>query len=135
MVLNETWLTVKRNTVPVNTHIIPTMWVYDIKLDEYGNVTREKGRLVVMGNTQKPGVDFTHTYAPTPSLISLRCCLYFSVARGHDIMQVDVRNAFLQGSLTDTVYLQQLPGYIIGEEGDILQLLKPLYGLRQSAYC
>jgi hypothetical protein len=111
------------------------MWVYDVKLNENGEEDRKKGRLVALGCSQKPGVDFTQTFAPTPSIVSLRICLYYSVARGHDILQIDVKNAFLQGNLSETIYLHQPPGYTIGEPGDVLELNKPLYGLRQSAYC
>ena len=43
---------------------------------------------------------------------------------------MDVKSAFLNGDLTETVYVQQPPGFIIGKGDKVLKLKKALYGLR-----
>jgi hypothetical protein len=45
---------------------------------------------------------------------------------------MDVKSAFLNGDLTETVYVQQPPGFIIGDSDKVLRLKKALYGLRQA---
>ena len=45
---------------------------------------------------------------------------------------MDVKSAFLNGDLTETVFVQQPPGFIIGKGDKVLKLRKALYGLRQA---
>jgi hypothetical protein len=45
---------------------------------------------------------------------------------------MDVKSAFLNGELTETVYVQQPPGFVVGNGEKVLKLRKALYGLKQA---
>ncbi len=49
---------------PTDAKLIPLIWVYALKSDEFGNVVRFKARLIAQGCKQRPGVDYFETYAP-----------------------------------------------------------------------
>ncbi|KAK8924090.1 hypothetical protein KSP39_PZI019084 [Platanthera zijinensis] len=57
-----------------------------------------------------------------------------SVAFHHQwpLFQLDIKNAFLNGDLQETVYMQQPPGFVTMRESQVCRLLKALYGLKQS---
>ena len=49
-----------------------------------------------------------------------------------ELCQLDVKNAFLYGDLTDSVLMEQLLGYVAQGEDRVCRLKKIIYGLRQS---
>ena len=59
--MNKVWTLVPR---PTNYPIIGTKWVFRNKMDELGNVVRNKARLVAQGYNQEVGIDFDETFAP-----------------------------------------------------------------------
>ena len=72
---NNIWTLVERsNDYPV----IGTRWVYRNKLDEDGNVIRNKARLVAQGYNQEEGIDFDETYAPVARLEVIRLLLAYA---------------------------------------------------------
>jgi hypothetical protein len=54
--------TFKEVSMPSNTRALPCRWVYAVKTDGHGTVTRYKARTVVFGNLQKPGIDYQETF-------------------------------------------------------------------------
>lgn len=111
---------------------LPVKWVYSLKRDATGAITRFKARLVAKGYAQQEGIDFTETFAPVSKHPTFRLLLAKAAAENLDLYQVDVRTAFLYGELEELIYMQQPPGY---EEGDLsiaCRLNKSLYGLRQA---
>ena len=59
--------------------------------------------------------------------------LTLAVTNSWPIRQLDVNNAFLQGSLTDEVFMEQPPGFEDFLTPDyVCKLHKPIYGLRQA---
>ena len=108
-------------------------WVYRIKRTASGEISRYKARLVAQGFAQKPGVDFTETFAPVAKTDSIRLLLAFAAANNFEIHQVDVKSAFLNGKLEETIYMRQPKGFTAkGKEDWVWQLNQTLYGLRQS---
>jgi hypothetical protein len=63
---------------------------------------------------------------------SVRLILAMAVHEGWRIHHMDVKLAFLNGSLEEVVYVQQSPGFSVGEQSQVLRLKKTLYGLRQT---
>lgn len=112
---------------------IGSKWVYRVKRDSSGEISRYKARLVAQGFSQKPGIDFTETFAPVAKTDSIRLLLAFAAANNYEIHQVDVKSAFLNGKLEETIYMRQPKGFVAkGKEDWVWQLCQTLYGLRQS---
>ncbi|KAJ9563458.1 hypothetical protein OSB04_008618 [Centaurea solstitialis] len=90
-------------------------------------------RLVAQGFSQQPGLDFDDTFSPVVKPATIRTVLSISISRNWPIHQLDVKNAFLHGDLTETVYMRQPPGYVNSSFPDHVCLLrKALYGLKQA---
>lgn len=58
--------------------------------------------------------------------------LNVAVSRSWSIKQLDVNNAFLQGTLTDEVYVKQPPGFVDKDRPHYVCRLKKAYGLKQA---
>jgi hypothetical protein len=114
---------------------IGSKWVYRVKRTASGEISRYKARLVAQGFAQKPGIDFTETFAPVAKTDSIRLLLAFAAAQNFEIHQVDVKSAFLNGKLEETIYMRQPRGFVAkGKEDWVWQLCQTLYGLRQSGH-
>ena len=57
---NNVWTLVPR---PKNTNIISIEWIFKNKFDEFGNIIRNKARLVAQRHTQVESIDFNETFA------------------------------------------------------------------------
>ncbi|CAN6244244.1 unnamed protein product [Urochloa humidicola] len=126
----ETWELVDP---PANCRPIGLKWVYKVKNDELGAVVRHKARLMVKGFVQREGVDFEEVFAPVARMESVRLLLALAATKGWNVHHMDVKSTFLNGVLTEEVFVQQQPGFIVaGEEHKVLHLRKALYGLRQA---
>ncbi|MBW0578728.1 hypothetical protein O181_118443 [Austropuccinia psidii MF-1] len=88
-----------------NYKLVGTTWVFKLKRDHLHQAIEYIARLCVQGFTQTPGVDFDKTYAPTGRLNSLRALIAHACANGLEFHQIDVKSAFLNAPLTETVYL------------------------------
>ena len=117
--------------LPLNRKPIGCRWVFVIKRDPSGNITKYKARLVAQGFSQIPGQDFLATYAPVMRLESYRTLLALAAAQDWEIHQIDVVGAYLNGELEEEIYMRQPPGY---EDGTprVCRLHKALYGLKQA---
>ncbi|KAJ0946635.1 putative RNA-directed DNA polymerase [Helianthus annuus] len=127
---NGTWSLVP--PVP-NTNVVDCKWVYKIKRDQTGTITRYKARLVAKGFNQQHGVDYHETFSPVVKSTTIRTVLSLAVTQQWTLRQLDVQNAFLHGELAETVYLRQPQGFVDPQKLDYVCLLhKSLYGLKQA---
>lgn len=119
--------------LPEGRDVVGCKWVFARKLDEKGQVVRHKARLVAQGFSQKPGMDFDldGTFAPVMRLETLRSALALASILGLRVFQLDFKNAYLNGTLKRPIYMRQPPGFDDGT-GRVCELLRTLYGLRQS---
>ena len=94
---------------------------------------KHKARLVAKGYVQRQGVDFEEVFAPVARLESVRLLLAMAAQEGWIVHHMDVKSAFLNGELSEEVYVAQPPGFIKeGAEDKVPYLDKALYGLRQA---
>jgi hypothetical protein len=114
-------------------NVIGMKWVCQNKQDEHGMVTRNKARLVAQGFTQIEGLDFGETYAPVARLESIRILLAFATHNDFKLYQMDVKSAFLNGLISELVYVEQPPGFEDSKfPNHVYKLHKALYGLKKA---
>ncbi len=88
---------------------------------------------MALGCSQRPGLDYNETFAPVVRLSTVRIILALVAAYDLDVMQLDVKTAFLYGSLEEEVYMRQPEGFIVKRgEGEVCRLIKSIYGLKQA---
>ena len=92
-----------------------------------------KARLVAKGYVTKQGLDFEKVFAPVARLESVRLLLAIAAHHSWEVHHMDVKSAFLNEELKETVYVRQPPGFLDNDNPDkVLRLHKALYRLRQS---
>ncbi|GJX48850.1 ribonuclease H-like domain-containing protein [Tanacetum coccineum] len=105
-----------------------------VKDDTWLLVPRPAGaRLVANGSSRQLGVDFDETFSPVVKPTTICMVLSLSMPRQWPIHQLDVKNAFLNGDLSETVYMHQPPGFVDSRYPHHVCLLqRSLYGLKQA---
>ncbi|GJS35154.1 ribonuclease H-like domain-containing protein [Tanacetum coccineum] len=130
LVKNGTWILVPR---PSDVNLVRSMWLFKHKFHADGTLSRYKARLVANGSNQQHGVDFDETFSPVVKPATIRTVLSLVVSRQWPIHQLDVKNAFLNGDLSETVYMHQPPGFVDSRYPNHVCLLqRSLYGLKQA---
>ena len=108
-----------------------TKWVFRNKMDESGIVVRNKARLVVKGYIQEKGIDFDKTYALVGRLEAIKMLFVFACFKDFKLYQMDVKSAFLNGFITEKVYVEQPPNSEdLKFPNHVFKLTKSLYGLK-----
>ena len=92
--------------------MIGTKWVFRNKLDENGEITRNKARLVCKGYAQEEGLDYGETFALVARMEGVRTLLAYAAYKGFKVYQMDVKSTFLNGILEEEVYIEQLEGFV-----------------------
>ena len=127
---NQTWDLVPR---PRHANIVTGKWIFKHKFLADGSLERYKARWVLRGFTQRPGVDFAETFSPVVKPATVRTVLSLALSRKWPVHQLDVKNAFLHGTLTETVFAAQPSGFEDPAHPDfVCRLNKSLYGLKQA---
>ncbi|GKC66917.1 ribonuclease H-like domain-containing protein [Tanacetum coccineum] len=108
LIKNKTWTLVPR---PPNTNIVCCMWLFCHKYLADGTLNRYKAGLIATGSTQLEGVDVDETFSPVVKPSTIQTVLRLAASRHWPIYQLDVKNAFLHGDLSKTVYMHQPPRF------------------------
>ncbi|GJT52036.1 ribonuclease H-like domain-containing protein [Tanacetum coccineum] len=98
-------------------------------------LSRYKAPLVANGSSQQLGVDFDETFSPVVKPATIRTVLSLAMSRKWPIHQLDVKNAFLNGDLSETVYMHQPPDFVDARfPNHVCHLQRSLYGLKQAPH-
>jgi hypothetical protein len=130
---NKSWELVLRSQIPTNSNVIGHKWIGKYK-PGYGEVpARFKDRLTAVGCRQRYGIDFDETFAPVPRSKTVRATLSLMANLDMDIIQIDIKTAFLNATLDKPVYMTQPEGFIEPDKEDhVCRLPKALYGTKQA---
>ncbi|GKC48915.1 retrotransposon protein, putative, ty1-copia subclass, partial [Tanacetum coccineum] len=72
-----------------------------------GDVYTYKARLVVKVYTQTPGIDYGETFSPVAHIRAIRILITIAAFYDYEIWQIDFKTAFLNGYLSEEVYMKQ----------------------------
>nr|GEY43671.1 reverse transcriptase domain-containing protein [Tanacetum cinerariifolium] len=106
--MRRVWILVD---LPHGKRAIGTKWVYKNKKDERGIVVRNKARLVAQGHTQEKGIDYEEVFAPVERIEAIRLFLAYASFMGFMVYKMDVKSAFMYGTIEEEVYVCQPPGF------------------------
>jgi hypothetical protein len=123
----DTYEVVRR---PEGAKVIPLIWVFASKTDEFGDVIRFKARLRAVGRWKEWTV-IRHLPQSVRRHVDV-CCRNIAATENLEIHQVDIKTAFLNGELEDEAFVTQPLGFSNGDKMEVLRLKKALYGLKQA---
>lgn len=133
---NGTWQLVHPRDLPPNASVIGSRWVYKIKRDERGQVSRLKARLVAQGYCQEQGRDYQETFAPVARMTTFRVLMALAAYLDLELHGMDVHTAFLNSDVEELVYMKQPKGFEYYDDDGVTSLVckldKSIYGLKQS---
>ena len=132
MINRGVWRKNDKMKIPENRRLIGNKWVFKIKRDG-----TYRARLVALGYSQIPGVDFTDNFAPVAHDVSFRIALARMMVEKLDSLVMDVETAFLYGDIKEEIFMKSPVGMEEIDPGsspeDCFQLKKGIYGLCQAA--
>ena len=132
MIERGVWRKTDRKKIPNNRRLIGNKWVFKIKRDG-----TYRARLVALGYSQIPGVDYTDNFAPVAHDVSFRIALARMMVEKPDSLVMDVETTFLYGDIEEEIFMKSPIGMEEIVSGslseDCCQLKKGIYGLCQAA--
>ena len=133
LIKNQTWGLVP---LPEGKNAIGTQWVYKLKCNADGSLDRFKARLVAKGYMQSKGVDYNEIFSLVARYSAIRSLLALTNANNLEVHQMDVKTAFLNGSIDSEIYMTQPEVYVdVERPNHLCKLQKSIYGLKLSACC
>ncbi|WVZ50929.1 hypothetical protein U9M48_002134 [Paspalum notatum var. saurae] len=129
---NNAWCLVPR---PAGANVIFGKWIFRHKLHPDGPLACYKARWVVRGFKQEHGVDYDETFSLVIKPATIRTVLSIATSASWPIHQLDVKNAFLHGTLSETIFCEQPAGFVDSlHPSHVCKLTKSLYGLKQAPH-
>jgi hypothetical protein len=127
---SDTWYLVPR---PLSINIVNGNGIFKHKFRADRTLERYKARWVLRGFTQRPGVDYDETFSPVVKPVIVHTVVSLALSRDWSVHQLDVKNAFLYDTLTETVDCTQPIIFFDPTQPDLVcHLNKSLYGLKQA---
>lgn len=118
--------------LPKDIEPIGCKWVFRVKYNPDGSVSKHKARLVAKGFHQQEGFDFFETFGPVVKPTTVRVVLSLALSNNWSLRQIDVNNAFLNSDLSEEVYMTQPPGFEQGDSSLVCKFYKALYDVKQA---
>nr|GEV84144.1 retrovirus-related Pol polyprotein from transposon TNT 1-94 [Tanacetum cinerariifolium] len=118
---------------PDNISPLTLKWLFKNKHDKEQTVIRNKSHLVVRGYRQEEGIDFKESFAQVARMEAIRIFLAYVAHKSFSVFQMDVKTAFLHGSLKEDVYVCQPEGFIdVDHPSHVYKLKNAMYGLKKA---
>ena len=128
IIKNDVWEIVPR---PEGKSVVSSKWIFKIKHVADGSIEKSKARFIARGFSQKEGIDYEETFAPVARYTSVRAVLAIAASKGWKVHQMDVKTTFLNGKISEEVYLEQPEGFEThNPKNFVCRLKKALYGLK-----
>ena len=119
--------------LPKGHNAIPCSAVLKEKRSPDGEITSYRVRIVAGGHRQVEGVNYSETFSSAAKMPTVRVVLANAATQDWEIEHVDVKSAYLNTTLKETIYMKPPRGVLKpGEEGKVCCLVKGLYGLKQA---
>jgi hypothetical protein len=119
--------------LPPDKKAIKSKWIFKLKVNADGKVECYRARLVAKGFAQMHGVDYTETFSPVVSYPALRVLIALAAKLELKINHLDVTATFLNGELSDVIFMEQPEGFVKRMENKVCLLRKAIYGLKQAS--
>lgn len=128
---NGVWEMIPR---PSDKLVFTSKWIYHIIHVVDGSIDKYKARFVARGFSQKEGIDYEETFAPIARYTTIRSLLSLVVTMRWHIHQMDVKTAFLNGTIDEDVFIEQPQGFEINSrQTHVCKVKKAIYGLKQAS--
>nr|GEW69107.1 zinc finger, CCHC-type [Tanacetum cinerariifolium] len=120
--------------LPPNARTVGSKWLFRKKTDIDGTIYVFKARLVAKGFTQTYGVDYEETFSPVADIRAIRILIAIATYYNYEIWQMDAKTAFLNGHLSEEVYMEQPEGFVNPKYANhVCKLKRFIYGLKQAS--
>lgn len=127
---NDVWDVVRR---PKDKFVVTSKWLYRIKHGANGSAEKFKARFVARGFSQKEGVDYDEKFALVARYTTIHLIIALASSQEQNLHQMDVKTAFLHGSIKEEVYVEQPEGFEVQDrQTHVCKLKKVIYGLKQA---
>ncbi|GJR72327.1 retrotransposon protein, putative, ty1-copia subclass [Tanacetum coccineum] len=127
---NEVWDLVD---LPPNDKNVGNKWLFKKKTNMDGAVHTYKAHLVAKGYTQTIGIDYEETFSFVAEIRAIRILIVIAAFYDYEIWQMDVKTAFLNGYLSEEVYMEQPKGFVNPKYPNrVCKLKRSIYGLKQA---
>ena len=133
LIENCTW---DLTSLPSGRKAVTGKWVYKVKQNQDGSISRFKSRYVARGFSQIHGIDYEETHSPVVRFTGVRTLLALAAQGGIKCHHLDVKTAFLYGKLEEDIYLVPPQGFEqYDASGNLMycKLNKAIYGLKQAS--
>jgi hypothetical protein len=124
--------TFRMDNLPVGHHTIGSKWIFNVKSKPDDSVDRFKACFAAQSFSQRPGVDYSHTFTPAVKISTLRTNLAFAASHGMHAHSADIETAFLNADLQEEIFMRQ-PNGAHGGTPKVMCLLQIVYGLKHAS--
>jgi hypothetical protein len=109
LITNNTWDLVPH---PIGSNVVTSKWIFKHKFNSDGSLEWYKACWVLHGFTQRPGVDYDETFNSVVKPTTVHTVLSLAISHSWPVHQLDVKNVFLNVTLSETVYYNQPTGFV-----------------------
>ena len=136
---NNVWKIVDRpkSMSGKKNNIIEPRWVVKRKIETKEKI-KYKARLVIRGFKTQNFYDLSETYAPVSRMQIIRSCLAIINKYDLEMVQLEMKTAFLNGKIDEEIYMDIPEGIAVSEEvrkTKVCKIERALYGLKISLKC